>query len=129
MHTSNHWDAAQHGIAFAPDGRRIAAFDDSAAHVWDVTSGRSLLTIPHVAEHLLFTPDGRTIATAGREIHLWQAETGLELLNLGTYTPSGVNSMAISPDGSRLAVGGGYRDEHEGVLVWLAPPDLAESEQ
>jgi len=116
---------AHHCVAFAPNGRRIAAFAESAAQVWDVASGQMVLTVPHVAEHLLFTPDGRTIVTAGSEIHLWQAETGLELLNLGTYVPAGVNSMAISPDGTRLAVGGGYRDEHEGVWVWLAPPDIS----
>ncbi len=120
---------AHHGIVFAPDGQWIAAFGESEILVWNVASGRIALTIPHVAEHLLFTPDGRTIVTAGNEIHLWQADTGLELLNLGTYAPAGVNSMAISPDGTRLAVGGGYRDEHQGVWVWLAPPEGSEDEQ
>jgi WD40 repeat protein len=88
-----------------------------------------VLTVPHFADHLLFTRDGRTIVTAGRDIHLWQADTGLELLNLGTYDPAGVNSLAMSPDGRRLAVGGGYRDEHAGVWVWLAPPSATEEEQ
>jgi WD40 repeat protein len=54
-------------------------------------------------------------------VHLWQVDTGRELLNLGEYATAGVNSIAISPDGTRLAAGGGYRDEHEGVWVWLAP--------
>jgi WD40 repeat protein len=112
---------AQHGITFSPDGRRIAAFGESAAQIWDVANARTVSTIPLVTTHLLFTPDGRTIVTAGNEIHLWQAETGRELLNLGAYSPGGVNSVAVSPDGTRLAVGGGYRDEHQGVWVWLAP--------
>jgi WD40 repeat protein len=120
---------AHQGIAFAPNGQRIAACGESQTHVWDVASGQKVLTIPHFAEHLLFTRDGRTIVTAGREIHLWQADTGLELLNLGTYEPAGVNSLAISPDGLNLAVGGGYRDEHAGVWVWLAPPSAAEAER
>jgi WD40 repeat protein len=116
---------ARHGVAFAPNGRRIAAFGESQVQVWDVASGQLVLTVPHFADQLLFTRDGRTIVTASREIHLWQADTGLELLNLGTYEPAGVNSLAISPDGTRLAVGGGYRDEHAGVWVWLAPPSAA----
>jgi len=116
----------QHGVTFSQDGRRIAAFAESVAKVWDVASGRMVSTIPLVTEHLLFTPDGRTIVTAGNEIHLWQAETGRELLNLGAYAPGGVNSVTVSPDGTRLAVGGGYRDEHQGVWVWLAPTVTAE---
>jgi WD40 repeat protein len=118
---------ARHGVAFAPDGRRIAAFGESVVRVWDVASGQMVLSFPHVAKHLLFTPDGRTIVTAGDEVLLWQAETGLELLNLGTYVPAGVNSMAMSPDGTRLAVGGGYRDEHAGAWVWHAPRDISEA--
>lgn len=114
---------AYQSVIFAPAGRRIAGAGESMVQVWDVTSGHRVCTIPHFAEHLLFTPDGRTIVTAGDEIHLWQADTGLELLHLGTYVPAGVNSMAISPDGTRLAVGGGYRDEHAGVWIWLAPQD------
>ncbi len=118
---------ARQGIDFAPNGRRVAAFGESQTHVWDVATGQLLVSIPHLAEHLLFTRDGRSIVTAGREIHLWQADTGLELLHLGTYEPAGVNSLALSPDGTRLAVGGGYRDEHAGVWVWLAPPSAAEA--
>ena len=120
---------ARQGVAFAPNGQRIAAYGESQVYVWDVASGQLVLTIPHIAEHLLFTRDGRTIVTAGREIHLWQADTGLELLNLGSYEPAGVNSLALSPDGTRLAVGGGYRDEHAGVWIWLAPPNSAEAER
>jgi WD40 repeat protein len=119
---------ARHGVTFSPDGRRIAAFGESAAQVWDVARGDMVATIPLVAAHLLFTPDGRTIVTAGDEIHLWQADTGRELLNLGAYSPGGVNDVAVSPDGTRLAVGGGYRDEHQGVWVWLAPKLSAELE-
>ena len=85
--------------------RRIAAYGESQAQVWDVANGQRLLTVPHFAEHLLFSPRRTDIVTAGREIHLWQADTGLELLNLGTYDPAGVDSLAISPDGTRLRSG------------------------
>jgi len=114
---------AKRGLTFSQDGSRLAAYGESAAQVWDVTSGGEVSSIPMVVEHLRFMPDGRSIVTAGREIHLWQAETGRELLNLGEYEPSGVNSVAISPDGTRLAAGGGYRDEHSGVWVWVAPTE------
>jgi len=108
-------------VEFSPDGRRVAAFSQSSTTIWDAEDGSIIATIPFTADHLRFTPDGRTLVTAGQEVHLWQAETGRELLNLGAYATGGVKTVAVSPDGTQLAVGGGYRDEHEGVWVWQAP--------
>ena len=112
---------ATHGLEFSPDGRWIAAFSESSTCVWNVAEGQVITTIPYTTDHLRFTPDGRTLVTAGREVRLWQTETGRELINLGAYATGGVSTIALSPDGTKLSVGGGYRDEHEGVWVWQSP--------
>ena len=55
----------------------------------------------------VFSPDAQRIATGGRDgtARLWDAATGRELLALtATEGREGVDSVAFSPDGRRLAV-------------------------
>lgn len=68
-------------LCFSPDGRRLAAnvFRQSAAYLWDLTSGRQTAELAHNDVHgLSFSPDGKTLATAGWDsmVRFWQAETG-----------------------------------------------------
>ena len=54
-----------------------------------------------------FSPDGRTIATSDdRDVHLWDAATGRELVRMSGHTDS-VFAVRFSPDGGLLATGGG----------------------
>ncbi|MCY4023734.1 MAG: hypothetical protein OXF32_09820 [Anaerolineaceae bacterium] len=64
--------------------------------------------------HLYWAPDSRRIATVARDgFHVWDADSGERLLHetLNLFHPS---SMAWSPDGSRIAAGGGYHFAHKG---------------
>src|SRR5262245_2802527 len=51
---------------------------------------------------LLYAPDGKTLISSGLHdtVHCWDAATGKELCHLRT---GWVNSLALSPDGKRLA--------------------------
>lgn len=77
-------------LAFSPDGRRLASggSDDGTAHVWDLDSGRDLLTLVghrEPVESVAFSPDGGTLATASDD------------------ATTAVYRVAWSPDGHRLA--------------------------
>ena len=55
-------------LGFSPNGQRLAAatFRQSAAYLWDLTSGEKLAELKHQQIYgLSFSPDGKTLATAG----------------------------------------------------------------
>jgi WD40 repeat protein len=60
---------------FSPDGTRLAACSVSETAIWDVQTGALLLTLPHGANDVAFSPDGRILATAGLDgrIGLWHS--------------------------------------------------------
>ncbi len=68
-------------LDFAPDGTRLGAvaFRQSSAYLFDPTDGRQVAQLPHNQVYgLSFSPDGRTIATAGWDemLRFWDAESG-----------------------------------------------------
>jgi WD40 repeat protein/serine/threonine protein kinase len=71
---------------------------------------------------LAFSPDGMTLASAGRgSAILWDIASGQFLLDVrgGNY----VKAVAFSPDGKRLAVGSvAAFAEPDGVVVWELEP-------
>src|SRR4029079_10746266 len=62
-----------------------------------------------------FSPDGKTLATAGPSgtIHLWETATGQRRARLEGHVAA-VHFVAFAPDGVRLASGGA---DHT-MLVW-----------
>jgi WD40 repeat protein len=112
-----------HQAALSPDGARAAVAVDDLVRVWNVTTGKVLYKVEgfrHVPGVMTFSPDGKLLAIAdyspnrnGSDVKIIAARTGNTLGSL-TDHPDGVESLAFSPDGKKLASGG--RGEH--VVVW-----------
>ena len=104
------------GLAYSPDGRRIASCTDGAAGphnaliVWDIASGKALVSVQQPAclgPSLAFSPGGSWIAcsTCGadrNQVIICSAETGEILHALGPF-PGRIESIAFSQDSRRLA--------------------------
>jgi WD40 repeat protein/serine/threonine protein kinase len=87
-------------------GLRSKSYKTSAVEVRDLKTGRVLYTlIGHTADvvFIIFSPDGRRIATASydRSIKLWDTLTGREVFTLRGHVGS-VVGLAFSPDGNRI---------------------------
>jgi WD40 repeat protein len=98
-----------HGVAFSPDGRRLACGVGNAIKVWDVALGWASLSLTgHLASvrAVTFSPDGRRIVSGSDDntLKVWDAERGQELLTLNGHTGA-VRCTAFSPDGRRIISG------------------------
>ncbi|MBW3595768.1 MAG: PQQ-binding-like beta-propeller repeat protein [Planctomycetes bacterium] len=119
-------------VRASADGTLIASVaDDMVARLWDAQTGEKIHELrghaeqtPHHYPSMLyacaFSPDSRQLATADRtgRVVVWDAESGKELTaveapEMYTWDPKqrrhsigGPRSLAFSPDGKLLAVGG-----------------------
>jgi len=110
-------------ITFSPDGKRIASANEDAAHIWDITTGKELVTFSGHGEgsalnDIAYSPDGKWIATSGNDatVKVWDPETGAEIFTLIGHTGP-TFGVAFSPDGQYLATSSVDRT----VKVWKLP--------
>jgi WD40 repeat protein len=121
-----------HGVAYSPDGRRMAANSAGEVVLWNLATGkreRSILTNatqPYIST-VTYSPDSRWLATGGGPgvVELWDVDTGKHLASLRGQTGSAaeacavtascaIESIAISPNGRWIAAG----SDDDTVKLW-----------
>ena len=120
---------AAFNLAFSRSGKRLAIASGDFAFVWDATTGRQLLKATHAASSETLTPlqwiysvdissDGKLLAYAARgdnSAHVWNVETGRQILELKHDSPAAV--VSFSADGTKLGTG----SYDETARVWELP--------
>jgi hypothetical protein len=109
---------------FSPDGNYLLSGDkDGLLHFWEIATSRELWRVAahkscllgEGANSIAFSPDGRTVVTSSRcddAVRVWDARTGKVLRQFAGFEAvqgqrdgwSGVNGIALSPDGKQVMI-------------------------
>jgi hypothetical protein len=120
-------------MSWSADGRVVAAatFNGRAVWTWDAASGKELAKVqadlPEVNWHAVLSPDGKLLATGGKELKIWESSGGKQVRAL----PGRANPLAWSPDGKALAawINGeiGVVDPQSGEIVRRLDKDVLQN--
>ncbi|MFX4261215.1 WD40 repeat domain-containing protein [Pelotomaculum propionicicum] len=111
-------------IAFSPDGKTFAtgAFD---LMTWDVVTGKKILDPEGGYLSLAYSLDGKMLASlcssskiSGLFIKIWDAVTGQEIRTISGIPSMLSGSIAISPDGKKVAVSGQLSYPNYEIKFW-----------
>lgn len=108
-----------HGLAFSPDGQRLASCGyDRLVKLWETSTGKLIRDLKDHSDAVYgvcFSPDGKLLASAGadRAVKVWDVESGIRLYTLSEST-DWVYAVAWSPDGKHLAAAG----VDKSIRVW-----------
>ncbi|MCX5832560.1 MAG: caspase family protein [Deltaproteobacteria bacterium] len=112
-------------IAVSADGRRalsvsIDVLDKDYFVVWDIVAGKEVKTFPlggnnistHFPQAAAFSPDGKYVLSGGRNLKLWNVETGKEIKSF-VKEVSTIGAVAFSPEGKQA-----LSENVEGIKLW-----------
>jgi WD40 repeat protein len=101
------------GVAFAPDGKTVAAAGDKL-YLYDTVTGKERLSVERRAQRLAFSQDGTVLTGAvSGAIYRWDAATGRQLTP-ATAQDSAIEQIIVSADGQRLFT----TDQDGDLYVW-----------
>ena len=89
---------------------------DKTAKVWEVATGKNIATLESsgVVRGIAFSPNGKHLATGmSKTVTLWDTKTWQPIATLDTVD---FESLAFSPDGSRLLIGGRWPKQR--IQIW-----------
>ena len=109
------------GIAYHPDGTKIAVSTRIGIWIYDVETGEALNLFTadtSTFSSLAFSPDGNTLVSDihGNRLCMWDANTGRKIRTIFGHSHPSINDIEFSPDGTMFATGGSGST----VRIWEA---------
>lgn len=116
-------DSDDHGLAFSPEGRRLAVLGTNEVRIWDLSSCQVLSSFQSPgARAIAWSPKGDLLVTGGLDakthhaVFVWDAATGGLVREFAGHRQP-VETVAFTADGQRLISGG-----QDGLVnVWPVP--------
>lgn len=108
-------DALIRYLDFSPDGQLLASAGGSEVRVWNVDNGECIAILDHETWvwDVIFSPDGKIIASSAATVQLWDVDTGQCLKVLSVHGER-VHALGFDPKGELLV--SGARDGS--VRIW-----------
>jgi RNA polymerase sigma factor (sigma-70 family) len=116
-------------VAFAPDGKALAAGGGDHLYLWRLATEQLRFTLKghggNTVSSVAFSPDGKLVGVGAWDMKVWSADTGEEVAFLGRQDMGRSWPVAFAPDGKTLATGYGPAVKLWDVATWQERASLA----